>query len=146
MISTADDPSIGIILVTKNDVTGYNLVRMGSIVTGVYASNAAKRHQLRGRIRRVGQTRDEVRYVTVVPKFTILELHRRHNSVDKANESLEQLAQEFKKTLSASNRWTCVVRRTSASRYVPLSHGATVLTYGAAVARLRRHLQHRRGR
>ena len=99
-ICNADDPSIGIILVTKGDVTGYNLVRMGSIVTGVYASNAAKRHQLRGRIRRVGQVRDAVRYVTVVPKFTILELlHRRHNSVDKANESLAQLADEFCKNV-----------------------------------------------
>ena len=100
MISTANDPSIGIILVTKNDVTGYNLVRMGVIVTGVYASNAAKRHQMRGRIRRVGQTRDTVKYVTVVPRFTILELlHRRHNSVDKANESLAQLADEFVQNL-----------------------------------------------
>lgn len=95
-IETANDSEFGIILVTKGDVTGYNLVRMGVVVTGVYASNAAKRHQLRGRIRRVGQKRTKVKYVTMVPKFTILELlHRRHNSVDKANESLAQLADEF---------------------------------------------------
>ena len=97
-IETQGNPAVGVILVTKTDVTGYNLTRLGVIVTGVYASNAAKRHQLRGRIRRVGQTRDTVHYVTVVPKFTILELlHQRHNSVDKANESLAQLAEEFVK-------------------------------------------------
>lgn len=93
---TQRDASIGVILVTKSDVTGYNLTRMGAIVTCVYASNAAKRHQLRGRIRRLGQTRDTVKYFTVVPKHTILELlHQRHNSIDKTNESLAQLAEEF---------------------------------------------------
>ena len=99
-IANAEDPNVAIILATKGDVTGYNLVRVGAVVTGVYPSSAAKRHQMRGRIRRVGQTRTEVRYVTVVPKFTIMELlHRRHNSVDKANESLAQLAEEFVKGL-----------------------------------------------
>lgn len=99
-IANAEDPNLAIILATKGDVTGYNLVRVGALVTGVYPSSAAKRHQMRGRIRRVGQTRAEVRYVTVVPKFTIMELlHRRHNSVDRANESLAQLAEEFVKGL-----------------------------------------------
>jgi hypothetical protein len=64
------------------------------MLTGVYASNPSARHQLRGRIRRVGQVRTSVQYITVVPKHTILDLlHQRHNSVDKANESLAELAE-----------------------------------------------------
>jgi hypothetical protein len=85
-----------VVVTTKNDVTGYNFVRMGAIITGVYATSAAKRHQLRGRIRRIGQTRGEVWYVTVFTQHSILELlHQRHNAVDKANESMEELAELF---------------------------------------------------
>lgn len=93
-LETSQDPTVGLIGVTKRDVTGYNLTRMGGMVTGVYASSPSSRHQLRGRIRRVGQTRTSVEYITVVPKHTILGLlHQRHNSIDKANESLAELAE-----------------------------------------------------
>lgn len=95
-LETSQDPSVGLIGVTKRDVTGYNLTRMGAVVTGIYASSPSSRHQLRGRIRRVGQTRDSVEYITVVPKHTILDLlHIRHNSVDKKSESLAELAEEI---------------------------------------------------
>jgi len=93
-LETSLDPSVGLVAVTKRDVTGYNLTRMGAMVTGVYASNAASRHQLRGRIRRIGQVRSKVDYITVVPKHTILDLlHQRHNALDKKNESLAELAE-----------------------------------------------------
>ena len=93
-LKTSQDPSVGLIGVNKRDVTGYNLTRMGAMITGVYASSPASRHQLRGRIRRVGQARTKVDYITIVPKHTILDLlHQRHNSVDKANESLLELAE-----------------------------------------------------
>ena len=93
-LETSQDPSVGLIGVTKRDVTGYNLTRMGAMVTGVYASSPSSRHQLRGRIRRVGQVRTSVEYITVIPKHTILDLlHQRHNSVDKTNESLAELAE-----------------------------------------------------
>jgi hypothetical protein len=93
-LETSQDASVGLIGVTKRDVTGYNLTRMGAMLTGVYASSPSARHQLRGRIRRVGQVRTSVQYITVVPKHTILDLlHQRHNSVDKANESLAELAE-----------------------------------------------------
>jgi hypothetical protein len=89
---------VGIAITTKKDTAGYNFVRMGAIVTGVYAESAASRHQLRGRIRRIGQTRDKVSYWTVYPRNTILSmLFERHNSVDAKNASLEQLATEFVK-------------------------------------------------
>jgi len=89
---------VGIAVTTKRDTAGYNFVRMGAIVTGVYAESAASRHQLRGRIRRIGQTRAKVSYWTVYPRNTILSmLFERHNSVDAKNASLEQLAVEFVK-------------------------------------------------
>lgn len=93
-LETSQDPLTGLIGVTKRDVTGYNLTRMGAMITGVYASNPSSRHQLRGRIRRVGQVRAKVDYITVVPKHTILDLlFQRHNSVDQKNESLAELAE-----------------------------------------------------
>ena len=92
-LDTSLDPLVGLIGVTKRDVTGYNLTRMGAMATGVYASSPASRHQLRGRIRRIGQVRSKVEYITVVPKHTILDLlHQRHNALDKKNESLAELA------------------------------------------------------
>ena len=90
------DPNVGIIVVTKGDVTGYNLQRLGVIVTGVYAGNAAHRHQLRGRIRRLGQKRKEVKYVTVIGRSTILDLlHERHKSTDSQGATLEAMAALF---------------------------------------------------
>jgi len=90
------DPRVGIVVVTKDDVTGYNLQRLGVIVTGVYAGNAAHRHQLRGRIRRLGQQRKEVKYATVIGRNTILDLlHERHKSTDAQGATLEQMAALF---------------------------------------------------
>jgi len=91
-----DNTLVGIAVTTKKDTSGYNFVRMGAIVTGVYAESAASRHQLRGRIRRIGQSRAKVSYWTIYPRNTILSmLFERHNSVDAKNASLEQLATEF---------------------------------------------------
>jgi len=87
------DPNVGIIVVTSKDTTGYNLQRLGAIVTGVYAGNAAQRHQLRGRIRRLGQRRRRVKYVTVIGQNSILSLlHTRHQSTDAQGATLEQMA------------------------------------------------------
>lgn len=87
---------VGIAITTKRDVAGYNFIRMGAIVTGVYAESAASRHQLRGRIRRIGQKRSVVEYWTVFARNTILNmLFDRHNTVDAKNASLEQLAKDF---------------------------------------------------
>ena len=84
------------VLVTRFDVTGYTLVRLGAICTQVYPSSAASRHQLRGRIRRIGQTREEVLYSTVFPENSILALlHETHSNVDRVNANLEALAEKF---------------------------------------------------
>ena len=90
--------TVGIAITTKSDTAGYNFIRAGAIVTGVYAQSAASRHQLRGRIRRVGQKRTDVDYYTIYPTKTILSmLFERHNGVDQKNATLEQLAVEFVK-------------------------------------------------
>ena len=94
--TTETDGKIEFVVTKKTDVAGYNFVRMGVILTGVYAGNAADRKQMRGRIKRLGQTRKLVTYITTYTQFSILELlHQRHNSIDMANASLEQLAEIF---------------------------------------------------
>ena len=93
---TERDPAVEFVVTKKTDCSGYNFIRMGVILTGVYAGNAADRKQMRGRIKRMGQTRNKVTYITVYTQFSILELlHQRHTSVDMANASLEQLADVF---------------------------------------------------
>ena len=66
------------------------------MVKGAYAGNGASRHQMRGRIRRIGQQRAQVKFVTVVMEHTMLELlHQRQTGVDSINISLEALAKSF---------------------------------------------------
>ena len=99
------DPAVGIVVVTKDDVTGYNLQRLGAILTGVYAGNAAQRHQLRGRIRRLGQQRNEVKYITLIGRNTILDLlYERHKSTDAQGATLEQMAELFVANRAAEAR------------------------------------------
>ena len=87
---------VGVVVTTADDAEGYNLQRLGAIVSGVYESNANTRKQRRGRIKRIGQTRRDVFYVRVVPTGTILEaLDNRHMSNDAASESLASIAQLF---------------------------------------------------
>eukprot|EP00656_Telonema_subtile_P002598 TRINITY_DN11173_c0_g1_i1.p1 TRINITY_DN11173_c0_g1~~TRINITY_DN11173_c0_g1_i1.p1 ORF type:complete len:736 (+),score=164.99 TRINITY_DN11173_c0_g1_i1:1933-4140(+) len=86
-----------IVVVTKHTDRGYNSAkRLGAMVTGAYAGNGAARHQIRGRLRRIGQVRETVQFVTVVMENSILQLlHERHSAVDSMNISLEQLGQTF---------------------------------------------------
>ena len=83
----------GIIVVPMSRVRGYNsAVRLGVMVTGVYPSNNADRQQLRGRLYRIGQTRQTVEYVTVVMENSVLSLLRqRHESVGMIGKSIEQV-------------------------------------------------------
>ena len=99
------DPAVGIVVVTKEDVTGYNFQRLGAILTGVYAGNAAHRHQLRGRIRRLGQQRKQVKYLTFIGRNTILDLlYERHKSTDAQGATLEQMAELFVANRAAEAR------------------------------------------
>lgn len=96
-LEAPDAKRFAIVVVTKDKDRGYNSARrLGVMVTGAYAGNAASRHQLRGRLRRLGQKRKEVRFVTVCMENSILHLlHQRHSAVDTMNISLEQLGQRF---------------------------------------------------
>lgn len=96
-LEAPDAGDFGVVVVPKDKDRGYNsATRLGAMVTGVYGCNAAARHQIRGRLRRLGQARREVRFVTVFMENSILQLlHQRHNAVDSMNISLEQLGQKF---------------------------------------------------
>ncbi|CAB9519679.1 expressed unknown protein [Seminavis robusta] len=87
----------GIVVVPKDKDRGYNsAVRLGSMVTGVYAGNGASRHQMRGRLRRLGQKRKVVHFHTVVMENSLLHLlHIRHDAVDSMNISLQELGDKF---------------------------------------------------
>jgi len=96
-LESSEARKYGVVVVTKDRDRGYNsAVRLGALVTGAYAGNAASRHQIRGRLRRLGQCRKEVRFVTVVMENSMLHLlHQRHSAVDTMNITLEQLGQRF---------------------------------------------------
>lgn len=85
------------VVITMKQCRGYNwAVRLGAIVRSAYPSNSSSRHQLFGRLRRVGQTRSIVYDYTVVPKGSIVELLlERQNVADTANVSIEQLAEKY---------------------------------------------------
>lgn len=87
----------GIVVVCKTKDRGYNSAcRLGQLVTGVYPGNVASRHQIRGRLRRLGQKRSIVKFCTVAMEHSILHLlHMRHESIDCMNISLEQLGKSF---------------------------------------------------
>merc|ERR1711879_93488 len=86
-----------IVVVTKDKDRGYNsAARLGVLVTGAYAGNGASRHQIRGRLRRLGQRRKEVLFLTVCIENSLLHLlHLRHSAVDTMNITLEQLGERF---------------------------------------------------
>ena len=95
-LEAATDPGAAIVVQTIHRCVGYNLDRLGCMVTGVYGSNPAKRYQIRGRLKRLTQTRAEVHFYTLVPRNTVLELlHKRQSTCDAKAESLEAIAQEF---------------------------------------------------
>jgi len=75
---TLDSPNaaaFGIVVVPKDKDRGYNSAcRLGAMVTGVYAGNGASRHQMRGRLRRLGQRRKLVVFKTVVMENSLLHL------------------------------------------------------------------------
>mmetsp|Transcript_59352 Transcript_59352/g.109748 ORF Transcript_59352/g.109748 Transcript_59352/m.109748 type:complete len:535 (+) Transcript_59352:86-1690(+) len=91
------DLSVQVVVVTKRHCRGYNdAARLGVLVTGVYPGNAADRHQLLGRLKRIGQRRSKIEHVTVYMRNTILHLlHMRHQDVDTLNISLAALGQHY---------------------------------------------------
>lgn len=87
----------GVVVVNKTKDRGYNSAcRLGCMVTGAYAGNGASRHQIRGRLRRLGQQRKTVTFCTICMENSLLHLlHLRHEDVDLMNMSLQQLGDSF---------------------------------------------------
>ncbi len=91
-----NDDSVGIVIGTINSNVGFNLERLGHMIIGVYACNAAARYQIRGRIKRMTQKHTKLTFTTVVPQGTVLELlHNRQLSNDARANSIEQIGQEW---------------------------------------------------
>ena len=90
------NPRCAVVVGTIKKNVGYNLDRLGVMVTCVYGSNAAARYQIGGRLRRITQKHTLLTFVTVVPTGTVLELlHERQTACDARAASLEQLAEEW---------------------------------------------------
>lgn len=100
-MSASDAHMYAIVVVTKNMDRGYNCaIRLGVMVTGAYAGNSAARHQIRGRLKRIGQKRKHVDFVTVLMENSILDLlYTRHSRVDSMNITLDQLGCKFSSEL-----------------------------------------------
>ena len=88
------DGRYAVLVETASRSEGYSLHRLGVTVQHVLASSPATRVQIRGRIARMAlQTRDEVKYIMVYAKGTILEfLLKRHATLDAKVESAGGLA------------------------------------------------------
>lgn len=103
LFDVVENKRAGIVVVTMDQVLGYNsAVRLGVMVTGVYGSSSAKRHQLRGRLYRYPQVgvRESIEYVTVVMKGTILRvLHDRHSSADGKNMKIQEAGRLYASTV-----------------------------------------------
>lgn len=77
-LEAADAANYAVVVVPKDKDRGYNsAVRLGHMVTGAYAGNGASRHQMRGRLRRLGQKRPTVSFTTCVMENSILHLLHR---------------------------------------------------------------------
>lgn len=60
------NPAYNAVVVSKRHCRGYNeATRLGAIVTGVYPGNGADRHQMTGRLKRIGQKRSRILHVKI---------------------------------------------------------------------------------
>ena len=90
------DPSVGIVIGVLNSNVGFNLERLGHMVIGVYASNAAARYQIRGRIKRMTQKHTRLTFTVVVPMGTVLQLlHERQLANDARANAIHQIGEEW---------------------------------------------------
>jgi superfamily II DNA or RNA helicase len=86
-------PDYKVIIVPKDKSEGYTATRMGAMVTGVYFSNNAVREQLRGRINRLCQRREEIYYRTVhigILSYTL----KRYNDAASLSAAMSALAKD----------------------------------------------------
>jgi hypothetical protein len=84
-----------VVIVPQRKAEGYTLTYLSAMVTSVYPGNNATREQLRGRINRISQKREEVLYRTVHAGLLTSILHN-HNSAKNLSIALKSLAQQVK--------------------------------------------------
>ena len=76
-------PHAGVVVQSTHYVSSYNFQHFSTCIFGVFPSSIAQRHQLMGRILRLGQERPTVIYKKLVPINTILSvLDERHERGD----------------------------------------------------------------
>jgi len=94
-----DDPrNIDVVITTPSHNAGYNLTKIGIMVTSVYFSNQATRDQLVGRINRIGQPRDRVEVITFHTGLLSYILEKYEMA-----RSMSELLREFAKTVEVVN-------------------------------------------
>jgi superfamily II DNA or RNA helicase len=87
-------PDYKIVITTKQHAEGYNLTRLGAMITSVYFSNQATREQLEYRINRIGQTKTIYNYTIYAGlQYYTLQHHLEAASISAV---FSTLADEFK--------------------------------------------------
>jgi hypothetical protein len=85
--------SAGVVLQSTHIVSSFNFQHMSTEIFGVFSSSIAQRHQMLGRILRLGQERPTVVYKKLVPMNTILSvLDERHERGDAVQSTFESRA------------------------------------------------------
>eukprot|EP00035_Acanthoeca_spectabilis_P027942 m.468490 g.468490 ORF g.468490 m.468490 type:complete len:1322 (+) comp27536_c0_seq1:111-4076(+) len=100
-----DDPKVAVVFVRASNNRGYNTgVRLGVQIRQPYPGSGASRQQMEGRIRRLTQRREKVTYEVVYMRDTLMQLlHERQQRDDSVNHSLEQLAEEYDRSVLESS-------------------------------------------
>ena len=80
-----------VVIVPHRKAEGYTLTYLSVMISSVYPGNNATREQLRGRINRISQRRDEVLYRTVHTGLLTSIMHN-HNSTKNLSIALKGLA------------------------------------------------------
>eukprot|EP01063_Lacrimia_lanifica_P017900 TRINITY_DN24883_c0_g1_i1.p1 TRINITY_DN24883_c0_g1~~TRINITY_DN24883_c0_g1_i1.p1 ORF type:complete len:1390 (+),score=554.89 TRINITY_DN24883_c0_g1_i1:425-4171(+) len=96
-----DDGAVAVVFVAAANNRGYNTgVRLGVQIRQPYPGSGAGRQQMEGRIRRMTQKRRVVQYEVVYMAHTLLALlFERQQRDDSVNHSLEQLAEEYDRSV-----------------------------------------------
>ena len=99
---SVEPASTEVLVVSKRNARGFNSgVFASTLVTGVYAGNAADREQAIGRLNRLTQTRRKVKLLTVVMQNTISEfLWKRQIATDCENLCIQSMGEQFKAELT----------------------------------------------
>ena len=87
----------GVVIQSTHHVSSFNFQHMSACVFGVFPSSIAQRHQLLGRVLRLGQERRTVVYKKLVPINTILSvLDERHERGDAVQTTFQSRAKAAK--------------------------------------------------